>query len=80
MLMGSGKDGEWTFLDIVTIISFFIGLENLGLNISQDDLQRESERLDKDMREGVNDIHHHLEIQDRKLNQILEELEHGRNI
>ena len=78
--MGSGKDGEWTFLDIVTIISFFIGLENLGLNISQDDLQRESEKLDKTMRESVEDIHHHLEVQDRKLNQILEELEDGRNI
>ena len=77
--MGSGKNGEWTFLDLVTLISFVIGLENLELNVSQDDLQKESERLDKSMRENVEEIHRHLEVQDRKLNQIMELLD-GRSI
>lgn len=77
--MGSGSNGEWTFFDIITLISFIIGLENLDLNISQDDLQKETEKLDKAMRENVEEIHRHLEVQDRKLNQILEELD-GRSI
>lgn len=77
--MGSGKNGEWTFFDIITLISFIIGLENLDLNISQDDLQKETEKLDKAMRENVEEIHRHLEVQDRKLNQILEKL-NGRSI
>lgn len=77
--MESGKNGEWTFFDIITLISFIIGLENLDLNISQDDLQKETEKLDKAMRENVEEIHRHLEVQDRKLNQILEELD-GRSI
>lgn len=77
--MGSGKNGEWTFLDLITLISFVIGLENLELNVSQDDLQKESERLDKSMRENVEEIHRHLEVQDRKLNQIMELLD-GRSI
>lgn len=77
--MGSGSNGEWTFFDIITLISFIIGLENLDLNISQDDLQKETEKLDKAMRENVEEIHRHLEVQDRKLNQILEKLD-GRSI
>lgn len=77
--MGSGKNGEWTFLDLINLVSFVIGLENLELNVSQDDLQKESERLDKSMRENVEEIHRHLEVQDRKLNQIMELLD-GRSI
>lgn len=77
--MGSGKNGEWTFFDILTLISFIVGLENLDLNVSQDDLQREAQKLDKDMRASVEEIHSHLEVQDRKLNQIMELL-NGRSI
>ena len=66
---------NWDFLDILTIMGFCIGLQNLELNISQDDLQNETERLDKALRENVEEIHKHLEIQDAKLNKILEELE-----
>lgn len=77
--MGSGNNGEWTFFDILTLISFIVGLENLDLNVSQDDLQREAQKLDKDMRASVEEIHSHLEVQDRKLNQIMELL-NGRSI
>lgn len=78
--MGTGRDGAWTFLDIISLISFCIGLQNLELNISQDDLQNETEKLDKALRENVEDIHRHLEIQDKKLDYILEVLKHGRNL
>ena len=77
--MGSGNNGEWTFFDILTLISFIVGLENLDLNVSQDDLQREAQKLDKDMRASVEEIHSHLEVQDRKLDQIMEMLD-GRSI
>lgn len=78
--MGSGKNGEWTFLDIITLIGFCIGLQNLELNISQDDLQNEAERLDKALRENVENIHGHLELQDKKIDYILEVLNNGRNL
>ena len=62
------------FLDILTIMSFCISLQNLELNISQDDLQKETEKLDKVLRENVEDIHQHLSVQDTKLNIIMEQL------
>lgn len=70
--LGSGDSGEWTFLDIVTLISFCIALQNLELNISQDDLQKQAETLDTSLRKNVEEIHLHLEEQDNKLNKILE--------
>lgn len=74
--MSGNNNNAWDFLDILTVMGFCIGLQNLELNISQDDLQNETERLDKALRENVEEIHKHLEIQDEKLNRILEELEH----
>ena len=63
------------FIDILSILSFFIGLENLDMNISQTDLQEETSRLDKRVDEKVNlaltEIHKHLEEQDRKLEILL---------
>lgn len=74
--LGNGDNGEWTFLDIVTLISFIIGLENLDMNISQTDLQEETNRLDKKVDEKVrlalSEIHEHLEMQDKKFDEILE--------
>ena len=70
------NNGEWDFLDILAVMSFCIGLQNLELNISQDDLQKETERLDTSLRRNVEEIHKHLEIQDEKLDKILEELKH----
>ena len=57
---GSGNNGEWTLLDLLSLINFVIGLQNLDMNIDQSDL------------EGVvRDIHKHLEMQDAKIDQIL---------
>lgn len=76
--LGSGDYGEWTFLDLVGLISFFIGLENLGMNISQTDLQTETQRLDKKVDEKVQaaltEIHSHLEQQDAKIEELLRRL------
>ena len=80
--LGSGDNGEFTFLDLVSIISFCVGLQNLDLNIAQEDLDNQTQELDRKLRENVNDIHEHLQIQDEKLDMILEELRNGtkRNI
>ena len=68
MNVGSGTDGEITFLDIIGIMSFLIGVQNLDLNITQDDMQY-----------VLSDIHSHLQKQDEKIDKILEELEDLKN-
>lgn len=65
---GSGTNGEWTLLDLLNIINFAVGLQNLDMNIDQSDL------------EGVvRDIHRHLEMQDNKIDEILRRLENDHN-
>ena len=73
--MGSGDNGELTFLDMISIISFCVGLQNLDLNIAQEDLDNQTQELDKKLRKNVEDIHQHLSVQDAKLNLILNKLE-----
>ena len=74
--LGSGDYGEFTFLDYITLVSFFIGLENLDLNITQEDMDKQTADLDAhvntQIHEALAEIHHHLEIQDNKLDKILE--------
>lgn len=74
---GSGNNGEWTFLDIISLIGFCVGLQNLDLNISQENLDNQTQELDARLREVVDDIHRHLTAQDEKINRILEDIEHG---
>lgn len=53
------------FMDILNIVSFAIGVENLNSNLDQNTMQQ--------LLEGaVEDIHNHLEEQDKKLDRILE--------
>ena len=54
-------------MDVLNIISFYIGLKNLDLNFTQD---TEWKMLDI----VVNDIHTHLNEQDKKLALIMQEL------
>ena len=73
--LGTGADGEWTFLDVLTIMGFCIGLQNLDLNISQENLDNQTQELDAKLREVVDDIHHHLKDQDIKIDRILKEIQ-----
>lgn len=59
------------FLDLITLISFCVSLQNLDLNIAQDDLDSQTAELDRRLRGVVNDIHAHLQEQDKKLEEIL---------
>ena len=65
---------ELTFMDLINIISFIVGLQNLDLNISQNDLDSQTEQLDKKLRSNVDEIHKHLERQDTKIDYIIQEL------
>jgi hypothetical protein len=72
--LGSGENGEFTFLDIISIVSFVVGLENFDMNVSQEDMDKTARQLDNDLSMAVDDIHGHLKVQDEKLNMILEML------
>lgn len=69
--MGSGNSGEWTFWDIITLISFCIGLQNLEENLSQTDLHEADVQNAKRQDAILAEIHDHLTAQDRKLDNIL---------
>lgn len=59
-------------MDIISFVSFLISLKNLDLNISQEDFQKTANTLDSR-------INKHLEIQDQKLDRIIELLEEIKN-
>lgn len=71
----TNENGSLTFLDIISILSFVIGLENLDMNITQEDIQENTTMLDEKLKKEVDDIHSHLAIQDAKLNHIVHLLE-----
>ena len=75
MKIGSGDNGEFTFLDTLAIVSFCVGLQNLELNITEQDISDQTRELDRSLRDVVDDIHKHLSVQDAKLNYILNRLE-----
>lgn len=70
--LGSGSNGQLTFIDIISVISFLIGIENLELNATQDDMARVQQELADKADKILTEIHQHLEEQDRKIDSILE--------
>ena len=62
------ENGQLDFLDILSILSFYIAVLNLDLNVTQNDMIEQTE-----------DIHRHLEEQDRKLSEIIKTLEEMNN-
>ena len=61
-------------LDSIAIVSFLVGLQNLDLNIAQEDLDNQTKELDRRLREVVDNIHEHLQEQDKKIDMIWEKL------
>ena len=79
MGLGSGDNGEFTFLDILSIISFCVGLQNLNLNITEEDVNKQTQELDAKLHKEVDDIHKHLQEQDRKIDIILRMIGYDEN-
>ena len=74
MRLGSGEQGEFTFLDLLSIASFLVGVENLDMNLTQNDKQDLQNDLAEKAELLLNEIHGHLEKQDRILMKISEVL------
>ncbi len=75
MKLGTGDNGEWTFLDIVSLMSFCIGLQNLDMNSTQEDMQNVDHNSAMRADKILTEIHSHLEKQDSKIDMILKRLE-----
>ena len=62
---------QLSFIDLLSVASFVIGLENLEENLTQGDKQD----LQKDLSDKADlllkEIHQHLERQDQKIDEIL---------
>ena len=75
IICGSGKDGQLTFIDMIGLMSFAIGLENLDLNITADDIAEQTADLDARVNDkfskALADIHTHLRNQDDKIDELL---------
>lgn len=78
-MIGSGDNGALTAIDILSVLSFIVGLQNLDLNVDQNDMDAQTREIDKRANQLVNaaiaEIHQHLEQQDKKIDNILSLLE-----
>lgn len=72
--MGSGGNGELTFMDMLSIMSFMIGVKNLDLNVTQEDAQKLQSELSEKTDLLLKEIHGHLERQDKLLEELIKEV------
>lgn len=70
--LGSGPNGEFTFLDMLNIMSFLIATMNLQENLTQTDKQELADELSQKTDTLLKEIHSHLQEQDNKIDKILE--------
>ena len=75
MQIGSQANGELNFIDAVSLMSFFIGLQNLDLNVTQEDAQRLEHHTNETAEKILSEIHSHLEEQDKKIDKMLQWME-----
>lgn len=64
------ESGQLELLDVLTIISFCIQMQNQNKIFSIHDIQSDNDRV-------LDEIHQHLKIQDEKIDQILSLLKKG---
>lgn len=62
-----GNSQQLDILDMITIVGFILNIQNYGKNVDQSKMQ-------KAISQAVGDIHDHLQIQDEKIDSILEML------
>ena len=73
--MNSSENRQLTWLDLLNVLSFLIGVENLEANLTQSDKQDLQSDLSKTAERLLNEIHAHLEKQDAKIDEIMKHLE-----
>lgn len=64
--------GQLDALDLLSVVSFAIGLANYAENVDQSTMQDA-------IKSAVRDIHAHLQEQDEKINHIMEVLDNAQN-
>ena len=62
------EQDQLSFIDLLSIMSFCIGVMNLDLNITAEDIDSQTQTI-------LNDIHAHLKEQDNKLDEIKRRLD-----
>ena len=76
-------EGQLNYIDLLSILSFYIGLLNLDMNITQNDMAEQTADIDKRVNEHLhdvlNEIHAHLADQDIKLATIQRQLKELQN-
>ena len=73
--LGSGDNGQFTFLDTISLMSFMISMMNYGENLTQSDKQDLQKELSHQAEDILNEIHKHLQDQDKKIDYIINKLE-----
>lgn len=66
---------QLSFIDIISIASFLVSIENLEENLTQSDKQDLQNELSDKADLLLNEIHKHLEEQDEKIDEILRRLD-----
>ncbi|MCH5211008.1 MAG: hypothetical protein J1F01_08615 [Oscillospiraceae bacterium] len=70
-----GRNNQISYLDLINIMSFVIGIMNLDENLTQGDKQDLMDDFDKKADTLLQEIHGHLESQDKKIDSIIQKLE-----
>lgn len=64
----NNASGPWNgFMDALNVMSFMIGLENLSLNVTSQDLSEESNRILEQLQTHFSREDEHLTLQDQHL-------------
>lgn len=79
MNIGSGLQGEFTFMDLLGILSFLVGIQNLNENLTQNDKSELQRDLSNQANSILQEVHTHLEEQDKKIDYIINLLEDIKN-
>lgn len=66
------------FIDTINVLDFLISLSNLQQNTEQTGMQEVEEHFNTKLQLALDEIHSHLEAQDKKLEAIMEGLNHDR--
>lgn len=70
----NNRNNQLEFLDLLNIMSFMIGLMNLDQNMTQNDKQELQKDLGNQTSKLLNELHAHLDNQDKKINLIMKKL------
>lgn len=65
-------DLQTQYINLINLLSFYIGLVNLKENLTQNDKQELENVFSQKMSQFINQVETHLAAQDQKMDQILE--------